>query len=145
MSTQHESIVPAARQLVDEQSIVALATAAADGTPNVAPMFWKVWHDEATLLVLDNFMHTTKANVLATGKASVAAWDAASGTAYQLKGTAEYVTDGPYFTAGAAHMAAQKPGQQPKGVVVLHVTAVFTQQPGAHAGSRVNAQGEVEG
>jgi predicted pyridoxine 5'-phosphate oxidase superfamily flavin-nucleotide-binding protein len=138
------TVAPVIREFVDHQALVALATASADGTPNVAPMFWKVWHDETTLLVLDNFMRTTKANILATGRASISAWDAASGTAYQLKGTAEYVTDGPYFTAGAAHMATQKPGQQPKGVMVLHVTAVFTQQPGAHAGSRVNAHGEAE-
>jgi len=143
MPVEASTVVPVIREFVDQQAIVALATAAADGTPNVAPMFWKVWHDEATLLVLDNFMHATKANVLATGRASVSAWDAASGTAYQIKGTAEYVTDGPYYTAGAAQMAAKKPGQQPKGVVVLHVTAVYTQQPGEQAGCLLNALGEV--
>ena len=145
MSIHSTSIVaPAIRDFVDQQAIVALATAAADGTPNVAPMFWKVWYDETTLLVLDNYMRATKANVLATGRASVSAWDAASGLAYQLKGTVDYVTDGPYYAAAAAHMAAKKPGQQPKGVVVLDVTDVFTQQPGAEAGSRLNAGGEVE-
>lgn len=137
------TVAPIIREFVDQHAIVALATAHIDGTPNVAPMFWKVWFDEATLLVLDNFMRTTKANILATGMASVAAWDTASGTAYQIKGTAEYVTDGPYYTAGASHMAERKPGQQPKGVVVLHVTSVYTQQPGAHAGCPVDAQGEV--
>jgi|GEM_PF-196487 len=146
MSIQHAySVAPAIRDFIDQQTIVALATAGADGAPNVAPMFWKVWYDEATLLVLDNFMRTTKANVLATGKASVSAWDAAADFAYQLKGTADYVTDGPYYAAAAAHMAAKKPGQQLKGVVVLDVTDVFTQQPGATAGSRLNANGKVEG
>lgn len=137
------TVAPMIREFIDQQAIVALATAHSDGTPNVAPMYWKTWFDEATLLVLDNFMHTTKANIVATSTASVAAWDAASGTAYQIKGTAEYVTDGPYYAAGAAQMAAKKPGQRPKGVVVLHVTAVYTQQPGEQAGCLLNAQGEV--
>ncbi len=143
MPIDTDAIAPSIRDFVDQQAIVVLATTAADGTPNVAPMFWKVWHDATTLLVLDNFMRATKANILATGTASMAAWDAASGVAYQLKGPAEYVTDGPYYAVGAAYMDAKKPGKQPKGVVVLHVTAVYTQHPGEHAGCPVDAHGEV--
>ncbi|OPZ85400.1 MAG: Pyridoxamine 5'-phosphate oxidase [bacterium ADurb.Bin429] len=143
MPVDSSTIAPFIREFVVQQAIIALATTARDGMPNVAPMFWKVWYDETKLLVLDNFMRATKANVLATGRASVSVWDAASGTAYQLKGAAKDVTEGPYFEAGASHMAVQKPGQRPKGVVVLHVTSVYTQQPGIHAGNLVNAQGEV--
>ena len=143
MPIQGSTVAPTIREFVDQQAIIALATTAHDLMPNVAPMFWKVWYDETTLLVLDNFMHNTKANVVATGTASVAAWNAGTGMAYQLKGTAEYVNEGPYFEAGASHMAAQKPGQQPKGVVVLHVTSVFTQKPGEQAGCQVDALGEV--
>ena len=54
------------RNLVDQQPIVVLATVAPDGTPNVAPIFWRFWYDDGILLLLDNYMKTTKANIKAT-------------------------------------------------------------------------------
>lgn len=138
-----KTVAVSIREFIDGQAIVALATTALDGTPNVAPMFWKNWFDEKTLLVLDNHMRTTKSNILATGIASLSAWDASTGAAYQVKGVAEYVTSGTYFEAGAAHMSDKKPGQQPKGVVVLHVASVYTQQPGEQAGSQLDMSSDV--
>ncbi len=122
------------RDFVDQQPIVALATSAPDGTPNAAPMFWKLWYDSGTLLILDNYMNTTKANVTATKTASVSAWNAESGEGYQLKGPAEYVTEGRHMDAAVAHMAEQKPGSRPKGTVVISVSRVYVQTPGDHAG-----------
>lgn len=122
------------RSLVDQQPIVALATAAPDGTPNVAPIFWKLWYDDSTLLLLDNYMKATKTNITATGKASVSAWNSESGEGYQVKGTAEYFSEGLHMDAAVAHMDKQKPGTRPKGVVVLRVNQVYVQTPGEHAG-----------
>jgi uncharacterized protein len=122
------------RSFLEEQAIFALATVASDGTPNVAPMYWKLWHGDDTLLVLDNYMKTTMNNIKATGVASVAVWNAESGEAYQLKGTAQHLTEGPFMDAAVAHMEKNKPGSKPKGVVVLTVSKVYCQQPGEHAG-----------
>jgi predicted pyridoxine 5'-phosphate oxidase superfamily flavin-nucleotide-binding protein len=122
------------RNFVDQQSIVALATAAPEQMPNVAPIFWKFWYDEHTLLLLDNYMKTTKANIKATGTASVSVWNAESGEAYQLKGTAEYFTKGLHMDAAVAHMEKSKPGKRPKGVVVLRVSQIYIQAPGENAG-----------
>lgn len=122
------------RNLVDQQPIVALATAAPDGTPNAAPIFWKLWYDDSTLLLLDNYMNATKANIKATGKASVSVWNAESGEGYQLKGAAEYFSEGLHMDVAAAHMDKQKPGARPKGVVILRVAQVYVQTPGEQAG-----------
>lgn len=82
--------------------------------PNVAPIFWKFWYDDGTLLLLDNYMKTTKANIQAAGTASVSVWNAASGEAYQLKGTAEYLTQGLHMNAAVTHMekSNQENGQK---------------------------------
>ena len=122
------------RNLMDQQPIVALATAASDGTPNVAPIFWKLWYDDSTLLLLDNYMKTTKANIKSTGTASVSVWNAESGEAYQLKGTAEYLSEGLHMDAAVAHMDKEKPGTRPKGVVVLRIAQIYVQTPGENAG-----------
>ena len=128
------SVPDSVRNLVDQQQIVALATVASDGTPNVAPIFWKLWHDDDTLLLLDNYMKTTKANIKATAQASVSAWNAESSEAYQLKGTAEYFSEGLHMDAAIAHMGKHEPGTRPKGVVVLRIAQVYVQTPGDHAG-----------
>lgn len=122
------------RNLIDQQRIAALATVAADGTPNVAPIHWKCWYNGDTLLLLDNYMKSTKVNIQTTGKASVSIWNEESGEAYQLKGKASYCSDGPPMKAAIAHMDKQKPGKRPKGVVVLQVEKVYNQKPGEHAG-----------
>lgn len=127
------------REFTTNQSIVSLATVSAKGAPNAAPMAWKVWYDDSTLLILDNFMNTTKSNVQETGKASVSVWDAESGDAFQLKGTAEYSDAGPYMEKGADHMSARKPGSSPRGVVALHVEEVYNQKPGDQAGKQIEA------
>jgi len=127
------------REFTTNQSIVVLATVSTEGAPNVAPMAWKVWYDDTTLLILDNYMNATRANVQNTGKASVSAWNAESDTAYQLKGTAEYANRGPYMEKGIDHMSSKKPGASPRGVVVLHVQAVYSQKPGDQAGELITA------
>jgi len=129
------SVADNVRDFVDQQAIVAFATAAIDGTPNVAPMYWKLWYDDKTLLLLDNYMKTSKANVIATGKASLSAWNTESGEGYQLKGTAEFFSEGLHMDAAVAHMDKQKPGSRPKGVVVLTVDQVYIQTPGENAGN----------
>lgn len=128
------SVSDSVRKLVDQQPIVALATVASDGTPNVAPMFWKLWYNDDTLLILDNYMKTTKANVKATRMASLSVWNAESGEGYQLKGTAEYFSEGLHMDAAVAHMTTQKPGARPKGVVVMRIDRIFVQTPGENAG-----------
>jgi predicted pyridoxine 5'-phosphate oxidase superfamily flavin-nucleotide-binding protein len=123
------------RKLFIDQPIVALATTSADGTPNVAPMFWKLWHDDSTLLVLDNYMNQTKANIQATSKACVSAWNAETGDAYKIKGRAQYVTDGIYMERGSEFMASQRPGEQPQGTIVIYVEEIYSQKPGTDAGT----------
>lgn len=122
------------RNLVDQQPIVALATASPDGAPNVAPIFWKIWYDDGTLILLDNYMNATKANIKAARRASVSAWNAESGEACQLKGKAEYFSEGLHMDTAVAHMARQKRGARPKGVVVLRIAQVYVQTPGENAG-----------
>jgi len=134
---EDQMVQDSVRKLFTDQPLVALATTSADGTPNVAPMFWKLWHDDSTLLVLDNFMNETKANIQATSKACLSAWNAEPGEAYKIKGSAEYLTDGIYMVKGSEFMASQRPGEQPRGVIVIHVKEVYNQKPGEGAGNLI--------
>lgn len=71
-----------------------LATCA-DGEPNVVPVAFKDVTEDGKLVVGDVFMETTMNNVKANGKVAISAYDAKTYEGYQVKGTAEYVTEGP--------------------------------------------------
>ncbi|MGM9580324.1 MAG: pyridoxamine 5'-phosphate oxidase family protein [Anaerovibrio sp.] len=65
------------------------------GEPNVVPVAFKDITDDGKLVVGDVFLETTLNNLKAGGgKIAISAYDAQSLEGYQIKGTAEYVTQG---------------------------------------------------
>lgn len=71
-----------------------LATCA-NGEPNVVPVAFKDVTDDGKLVVGDVFLETTLNNIKENnGKIAISAYDAQSLEGYQIKGVAEYVTQG---------------------------------------------------
>ena len=71
-----------------------LATCA-NGEPNVVPVAFKDVTDDGKLLVGDVFLETTLNNIQANdGKIAISVYDAKNLEGYQVKGTAEYLTEG---------------------------------------------------
>ena len=71
-----------------------LATCA-NGEPNVVPVAFKDITDDGKLVVGDVFLETTINNIKANnGRIAVSVYDAQNLAGYQIKGTAEYVTEG---------------------------------------------------
>ena len=71
-----------------------LATCA-NGEPNVVPVAFKDVTPDGKLVVGDVFLDTTLKNLAADGgKIAISIYDAQSLEGYQIKGTAEYVTEG---------------------------------------------------
>ncbi|MGN0626251.1 MAG: pyridoxamine 5'-phosphate oxidase family protein [Oscillospiraceae bacterium] len=63
--------------------------------PNAVPVAFKDVTDDGKLVVGDVFLETTLHNIMENGKIVVSACDAASMEGYQVKGTAQYLTEGP--------------------------------------------------
>lgn len=71
-----------------------LATCA-NGEPNVVPVAFKDVTDDGKLLVGDVFLETILNNIQVNdGKIAISVYDAKNLEGYQVKGTAEYVTEG---------------------------------------------------
>ena len=71
-----------------------LATCANE-EPNVVPIAFKDVTEDGKLVVGDVFLETTLNNIKANnGKIAISAYDAQNLEGYQIKGTAEYVTEG---------------------------------------------------
>lgn len=67
----------------------------ANGEPNVVPVAFKNVTDDGKLVVGDVFLETTLNNIQTNdGKIAISVYDAKNLEGYQVKGTAEYVTEG---------------------------------------------------
>ncbi|KOA20835.1 pyridoxamine 5'-phosphate oxidase [Clostridium homopropionicum DSM 5847] len=62
--------------------------------PNAVPVAFKDVTDDGKLVVGDVFLDTTLSNIKANGKIAVSACNGENMEGYQIKGTAEYVTEG---------------------------------------------------
>lgn len=109
-----------------------LATSA-DGEPNVVPVAFKDVTEDGKLVVGDVFLETTLKNIQANGgKIAISAYDAQSLEGYQVKGTAEYVTEGEVVDTFKAMVEKMFNGAATaKGALVITVSKVIVTTPGA--------------
>lgn len=117
--------------------VMALATASADGEPNVAPMQQCWWCDEDTMVIGDLFMKKTKANIQENGRASFTVWQEDPREGYKYNGAAQYLTSGPQYDLANNEMKKKMPDKNFKGVVVIKVEKVFDIKSGQTAGQLI--------
>ncbi len=129
------------QDLFNEVADVVLATARKDDAqPNACIIGAKRIIDDETIYISDQFFNKTLANIRENGKVSIVFWGD-NGAAYQIHGTASYVTEGEQYEqlrAGFEQFFKDK-GLPivPKGGVFVHVDEVYSSAPGPHAGEKI--------
>ena len=109
-----------------------LATCA-DGEPNVVPVAFKDVTEDGKLVVGDVFLETTLNNIKANdGKIAISVYDAQNLEGYQIKGTAQYVTDGEIVDTFKAMVEEMFNGAATaKGALIITPEKVIVTTPGA--------------
>ena len=109
-----------------------LATCA-NGEPNVVPVAFKDVTDDGKLLVGDVFLETTLNNIQANdGKIAISVYDAKNLEGYQVKVTAEYVTEGAVVDTFKAMVEKMFNGAATaKGALIITPEKVIVTTPGA--------------
>ena len=119
--------------------IVILATATTDGIPNAVPVGSKKIIDNETILISDQFLNKTLANMKANPKVSLTFWEGHDG--YQIKGSVTIETTGNRFeeTSKWIEEMGNKMGipLKSKGVVILTIDEIYNLTPGPDAGKRI--------
>lgn len=115
-----------------KESMWDLATCA-NGEPNVVPVAFKDVTEDGKLLVGDVFLKTTLENLNANGgKIAVSVYNAETLEGYQIKGTAEYLTEGEIVnTFKQAVESMFKGAATAKGALVITPDRVIVTTPGA--------------
>ena len=109
-----------------------LATCA-NGEPNVVPVAFKDVTEDGKLVVGDVFLETTLQNIKANdGKIAISVYDAQNLEGYQIKGTAEYVTEGAVVDTFKAMVEEMFHGAATaKGALIITPSKVIVTTPGA--------------
>lgn len=115
-----------------KNSMWDLATCA-NGEPNVVPVAFKDVTDDGKLVVGDVFLDTTLKNIQNNdGKIAISVYDAQKLEGYQIKGTAEYVTEGELVNTFKAMVEKMFNGAATaKGALIITPQKVIVTTPGA--------------
>lgn len=107
---------------ITDDKLFLIATSSRDSIPNVVYFKYVKCLDDERLLLGDNKMDKTLNNLLENPKISILFEDKEK-RAYQIKGTAEYFTEGEYFEE-IQNWCDKKLAR--KGAVVVTVTEVYS-------------------
>ena len=104
-----------------------------NGEPNVVPVAFKDVTDDGKLLVGDVFLETTLNNIKANdGKIAISVYNAQNLEGYQIKGTAQYVTEGKVVDTFKAMIEEMFNGAATaKGALIITPKNVIVTTPGA--------------
>ncbi len=114
-----------------ESSMWDLATCS-NGEPNVVPVAFKFVTDDGKLAVGDVFLDTTLKNINANGgKIAISVYNAETLEGYQIKGKAEYLTNGEIVDTFKAMVEKMFSGAATaKGALVITLEKVIVTTPG---------------
>jgi len=100
--------------------------------PNAVPVAFKDVTADGKLIVGDVFLETTLSNIKANGKISVSACNSTTMEGYQVKGTAEYLTEGPIVDTFKKLVSDMfKGAATAKGALLITPEKVIVTTPGA--------------
>jgi len=126
------------KAVFNKTAIYCVATASKDGVPNVVPIHYvKLYDEEDTILLVDNFMNKTLNNLEVNPLIAISVWDMDKKQAYQIKGKATIIKTGKPFEDALAWVKKTKSELNPKSAILLKVTKVYNCQPGPDLGKEL--------
>ncbi len=127
------------QELFKKVPAAVLATATCEGAPNAVPVGAKKIIDDETVLISDQFLNKTLANLKDNPKVAVSFWEGHEG--YQLKGSVTIETSGQRYEETAKWI--EELGNQigaplkSKGAVILKIDEIYALAPGPGAGKKL--------
>lgn len=126
------------QEMINSAYAAAFSTCS-DGIPNVVPVSMKQTIDSETVMVSDQYMNKTLANLKENPHAALTVWNDEGG--FQIKGSVAYENEGPRFEQVAAQvkeiLTSMGYDFESKGVCYIHVEEVFSVTPGKNAGTKI--------
>lgn len=125
---------------IERTDLFPVATASADGVPNVVPVRFVGVLDLSRLWIADNYFNKTAANLGENPQAALYLYSAEPGLSVQIKGTTTRVTQGPEYQAMRDRVLAANPNLPARALVIMSITGIFECLPGPSAGLPVGPE-----
>jgi len=127
------------KEMIDaiEKDLVFLATSSEDGIPNVVPIGFARPINENTILIADNYMNKTRANLEKNPRISLVTKDAQKNP-FQFKGKVEIFESGKYFDTVTEWGENAMTKLTPKAAIVMKVEEIYSILPGPDAGKKID-------
>jgi len=109
------------KKAISKQDTFPVATSSQDRVPNVVYISYLKVIDDQTVLIADNFLNKTRDNILNNGKIAFAVLDDKKGS-FQVKGTAERLTEGAMFDEVQKWVSNDLPKVA---AVVMHIEDIY--------------------
>jgi len=120
-----------------KMKVFPVATATADGTPNVVPIGIVELVSDDTIWLTDNFMNKTLSNLRVNPKVALYVWGPEIKGCYQIKGVASIKASGKEYDEMKAKINQKNPALPARSLVIVKITEVFECKPGPSAGSKL--------
>ncbi len=118
----------------------AFSTCLLEAVPNVVPVSMKQVIDDETVMVSDQYLRKSLANLQANPYVALSAWDDQGG--FQIKGAVTYENEGSRYEQVAAQvqeiLSSMGYDYTSKGVCFIHVEEIYSVTPGESAGMPVS-------
>ena len=125
------------QEFISKVKTPAIATASKDGKPNVVPITFTKVISENEILLVDNYMNKTRANIEENPVVAISAWHLEEGMGYQFKGKARIETTGKIFEESIQWVKSRRPQTDPKAAIIVEVDEIYSIGPGERAGKRI--------
>jgi len=125
------------QKIFKEDGAVAFGTATLDGNPNINMIGIKKIQDDETIILADNYFNKTLANIRKNNKGTILTKRAEEKLWYQLKGTYEYINQGPEYEALKQWVKSIKETYPAKGIIIFKVEKIYNCIPGPNAGNLI--------
>jgi predicted pyridoxine 5'-phosphate oxidase superfamily flavin-nucleotide-binding protein len=123
---------------------LVVSTASKAGVPNAVPIGIMKFHDDETLIVVDNYFLKTRENLNRNPWAAITCWDMEekdgkliTKDGFQLKGKVKIEDNGPLFDKIRAEVKSINANLPAKAIVLVKVEEIYDVKSGPNAGKKV--------
>jgi predicted pyridoxine 5'-phosphate oxidase superfamily flavin-nucleotide-binding protein len=123
---------------------LVVSTASKAGVPNAVPIGIMKFHDDETLIVVDNYFLKTRENINRNPWVAITCWDMEekdgkliTKDGFQLKGKVKIEDNGPLYEKIRAEVKAINANLPAKAIVLVKVEEIYDVKSGPNAGKKV--------
>lgn len=111
---------------IDKTTPTCIATVNSDYVPNIIYVTFLKYINDTTVVIADNKLAKTKANILAHSDLSFVVFDPDTRKSYQLKGTVDYKEEGQQYQDVFNWVQEKRPELHPKGALYITINEIYS-------------------